>query len=83
MNYTLENIRFDNEEEFSMIFQARPVSRCDGLGEGVHQEEVCPVVPPAPHSLGSCIGGREGDLVLNFSNFLSFHQQGLTDGSND
>ena len=61
-----------------MIFQARPVSRGDGFGEGVHQEEVCPVVTPAPHSLGSCIGGR-----VNFCNLLSFHQQGLTDGSND
>ena len=42
-----------------MILQARlPVSRGHGLGEGVHQEEVGPVVPPAPHSLGSCTGGR-------------------------
>ena len=64
--------------ESPMIFQARPVARGHGFGEGVHQEEVCPVVPPAPHSLGSCIGGKD-----NFSYLLSFHRQGLTDGSND
>lgn len=67
----LGNIRLDNEGV--LHFQARPVSRSHCLGEGVHQEEVCTVVPPAPHSLGSCIGGR-----VTFVNLLSFRQQGLT-----